>query len=92
MDKVAAVIPSKYELVGLQLGLTVPQLQAIRPLHQSLEGYQKAFGEIFAEWKRRGSLPYNWRTLIGVLRSECVGEILLSKQLASWITETSQGH
>eukprot|EP00731_Ephydatia_muelleri_P004120 Em0002g296a len=37
MEKVAAVIPSKYEMVGLQLGLTPAQLQAIRPQHQSLE-------------------------------------------------------
>ena len=87
MDKVAAVIPSKYELVGLQLGLTLPQLQAICPQHQSLECYQRAFGEIFGEWRRHGSPPYTWRTLIGVLRSASVGEVLLSEQLTSWITQ-----
>ncbi|KAL5506730.1 hypothetical protein EMCRGX_G008461 [Ephydatia muelleri] len=43
MEKVAAVIPSKYEMVGLQLGLTPAQLQAIRPQHQSLEDYHRAF-------------------------------------------------
>ena len=87
MEKVAAVIPSKYEMVGLQLGLTPAQLQAIRPLHQSLEDYHRAFGEIFSEWRRRGSPPYTWRTLTGVLRSASVGEVLLSEQLTSWITQ-----
>eukprot|EP00731_Ephydatia_muelleri_P004073 Em0002g249a len=43
MEKVAAVIPSKYEMVGLQLGLTLAQLQAIRPQHQSLGDYHRAF-------------------------------------------------
>eukprot|EP00731_Ephydatia_muelleri_P004068 Em0002g244a len=43
MEKVAAVIPHKYEMVGLQLGLTLAQLQAIRPQHQSLGDYHRAF-------------------------------------------------
>eukprot|EP00731_Ephydatia_muelleri_P004232 Em0002g408a len=87
MEKVAAVIPSKYEMVGLQLGLTLDQLQAIRPQHQSLENHHRAFGEIFNEWRRRGSPPYTWRTLTGVLRSASVGEVLLSEHLTSWITQ-----
>ena len=36
MDKVAAVIPSEYKMVGLQLGLTQDELQAIRSQHQSV--------------------------------------------------------
>ena len=87
MEKVAAVIPSKYEMVGLQLGLTLAQLQAIRPQHQSLGDYHRAFGEIFNEWRRRGSPPYTWGTLTGVLRSASVGEVLLSEQLTSWLTQ-----
>ncbi|KAL5506367.1 hypothetical protein EMCRGX_G007991 [Ephydatia muelleri] len=83
MEKVAAVIPSKYEMVGLQLGLTPAQLQAIRPQHQSLEDYHRAFSEIFSEWRRRGSPPYTWKILIDVLRSASVGEVLLSEQLTS---------
>ena len=61
MEKVAAVIPSKYEMVGLQLGLTPAQLQAIRPQHQSLEDYHRAFGEIF---NRLIAEDANWRPLI----------------------------
>ena len=87
MEKVAAVIPSKYEMVGLQLGLTPAQLQAIRPQYQSLEDYHRAFGEIFSEWRRRGLPPYTWRTLTGLLRCTSVGEVLLSEQLTSWITQ-----
>ena len=87
MDKVAAVIPHKYEIVGLQLGLTLAQLQVIGPRHPNLEEHHRAFGEIFGEWRRRGSPPYSWKTLISVLRSASVGEILLSEQLTSWITQ-----
>lgn len=87
MEKVAAVIPHKYEMVGLQLGLTLDECKAIHPQHQSLEDYHHAFGEIFDIWRRRGSLPYTWNTLIGVLKSASVREAQLSEQLTSWITQ-----
>ena len=86
MEKVAAVIPSKCWAVGFQLGLTTAELQAICPQHQGLENHHRAFGEIFDVWRRRGSPPYTWRTLTGVLRSASVGEVLLSEQLTTWIT------
>eukprot|EP00731_Ephydatia_muelleri_P004057 Em0002g233a len=44
MEKVAAVIPHKYEMVGLQLGLTLAQLQVIGPRQPNLEEHHRAFG------------------------------------------------
>ncbi|KAL5508936.1 hypothetical protein EMCRGX_G004202 [Ephydatia muelleri] len=89
MEKVAAVIPSKYEIVGLQLGLTLTQLQVIGSRHPTWVRHQRAFNDIFDVWRRRGSPPYTWRTLIAVLRSASVGEVLLSEELTSWITSNS---
>ena len=89
MEKVAVVIPNKYMTVGLQLGLTMAQMQAIRPLHQSLEDHHRAFGEMFGVWRKRGSPPYMWRTIIDVLKTASVGEVLLSDELTSWITRNS---
>ena len=77
MERVAAVIPNKCEMVGLQLGLTLAELQVIGPRHPTLEEHQRV----------SGTPPYTWRTLIGVLRSASVGEVLLSDQLTSWITQ-----
>ena len=88
MEKVAAVIPHKYEMVGLQLGLTPSELQVIGPHHPKLEDYHRAFCEMFAVWKRRGSPPYTWRTIIGVLRTASVGEVRLSEELTSLITSS----
>ena len=87
MDKVAAVIPHKYELIGLQLRLSLAELQVIGPRRPTLEEHHRAFDEMFGVWRRRGSLPYSWRTLIDVLKSPSVGEVLLSEQLTSWITQ-----
>ena len=89
MDRVAAVIPHKFDTVGFQLGLTLGELQVIGPHHPSLEDHHRAYVEMFGVWRRRGSPPYTWRTIIGVLRCASVGEILLSEQLTSWITEGS---
>eukprot|EP00731_Ephydatia_muelleri_P008393 Em0004g731a len=85
MNKVAAVIPDKYEAIGLQLGLTQSQLHAIRPCSQKLEDYNKTYSEIFDVWRRNGSLPYTWKTVINVLKSASVGEVKLSKDLENWI-------
>ena len=89
MDKIAAVIPNKCWAIGLQLGLSPAELQAIFPQQQGLESHHRAYGEIFDVWRRRRSLPYTWRTLINVLRSPSVGEVLLSDELTSWITVAS---
>ena len=86
IDKVAAVIPHKYEVVGLQLGLTLDELQMIVSRHSNLE----AFKEIFRVWRNLGPPHYSWRTLIRVLRSASVGEVLLSEKLTSWIKSTSE--
>ncbi|KAL5506596.1 hypothetical protein EMCRGX_G008278 [Ephydatia muelleri] len=87
MEKVAAVIPHKYEMVGLQLGLTLAQLQVIGPRQPNLKEHHRAFREIFCEWRRCRSSPYTWKILTGVLRSASVGEVLLSEQLTTWITQ-----
>eukprot|EP00731_Ephydatia_muelleri_P038624 Em0834g1a len=77
MDKVAAVIPHKYVLIGLQLRLSLAELQVIGPRHPTLEEHHRAFGEMFGVWRRRGSVPYTWRTLIDLLKSASVGEVRL---------------
>ena len=88
-DRIAVVIPSKYEQVGRLLGLSMAQLQAIHPLQQRLEDHHRAFEEVFGERKRRGSPPYTWRTIIDVLRSAYIGEVLLADQLTSWLMRIS---
>ena len=89
MEKVAAKIPHKYMTVGPQLGLTMGELEVIGPRYPILEDTYRAFGEMFGLWRRRGSPPYMWRTIIDVLKTASVGEVLLSDELTSWITRNS---
>ena len=83
MEKVAAVIPHKYMTIGLQLGLTMGELEVIGPKYSTLEETYRAFGEMFGVWRRRGSPPYTWRTIIDVLKTASVGEVVLSETLTS---------
>ena len=89
MEKVTAVIPNKYMTVGLQLGLKVAELEVIGPKYSTLEETYRAFSEMFGMWRSRGSPPYTWRTIIDVLKTASVGEVVLSDTLTSWITGTS---
>ena len=89
MNKVTAVIPNKFEMIGLQLGLSLAELQVIGPRCPTLEDCYRAFQEMFGVWKRRDSPPYTWRTVIDVLKTLSVGEVMLADQLTSWITGKS---
>lgn len=87
MKKVAAAIPGdKYYIVGIQLDIPIADLSVLRPRHQCVEDYHKAFSEIFDTWRRRVSRPYKWSTIIEVLKSADVDEKRLSAELTSWIT------
>ena len=87
MDKVAAKILTKYEAVGIQLGLQKADLDVLRPRPQTVEDNRRAFSEIFDMWRRQVSRPYKWSTIIEVLNTEHVAEYRLSAELTSWITE-----
>ena len=82
MNDVAAVIPSKWRLVGVQLKLpngTLDEIQAQnagRPDQCIL-----SFEQVFAKWRSLGTSPYTWMTMINALRSPAVGEVTLANKL-----------
>ena len=78
MNKVAAVIPTKWKLVGLQLGLEYPQLEMIEE-KQSLSILR--FCEVFTEWKKRKTSECSWSTVTDALNSQLVGETALADKL-----------
>ena len=78
MNKVAAVIPTKWKLVGLQLGLEHPQLEMIE---QKQSCSVLRFCEVFIEWKNRKTSECSWSTIIDALNSQLVGETALADKL-----------
>ena len=82
-ESVAAVIPDKWRRVGLVLGLTQAQLNAIDDQHRgkSLE----SFAEVFSMWQQLAipDNPVKWSTLVSVLKSRTVAEETLAESIQS---------
>ena len=82
MNDVAAVIPAKWRLVGVQLKLssgTLDEIQAQnvgRPYECIL-----SFEQVFVKWRSLGTSPYTWETMINALCSPAVGEVELANKL-----------
>lgn len=85
MELIGVKIPSQYLSIGLQLGLTESQLEAIHPRHQSLDEYNRTFYEIFKKWKKCGSPAYTWGTIIKVLQSDAVNQASLADEVAKYL-------
>ena len=78
-NRVAAIIPHKWNQVAIQLELD-------RGVRNRIERDGKGccldqFVAVLDEWKQSENLPYTWKTLISVLKSASVGEIALAERL-----------
>ena len=85
LNKVAAEVPNKWEILGLQLKIDYDQLESISSKHQD---NSLRFAAVFQLWKKRGSSSYTWATIIDALRSKFVGEVQLAYELEQWVMST----
>lgn len=82
MNMVAATIPLKWRLFGIQVGLEQAHLEIIEQRHAfSPNSHVSCFGEVFLEWKRRMTKPFTWSTVITALKSQLIGENTLAHKL-----------
>ena len=82
MNDVAAVIPAKWRLVGVQLELSTGTLDSIQTENAGKpNGCIHSFEQVFTEWKRLGTRPHTWETIIDALRTQAVGEIALADEV-----------
>ena len=77
-NRVAAIIPSKWVQVAIQLEIGMGAIDAIRrDKHECFE----QFMAILDIWERSSSPPFTWNTLVSVLKSSSVNEKVLAKEL-----------
>ena len=76
LDFVAAEIPSKWKIFGIQLDIPNDILETY-PSHNSTE----CFIQVFSTWKRNSSPPYTWETVINVLESRSINERSLAEEI-----------
>ena len=81
MEHIAAVIPDKWKLVAIGLGLTMSQISAIDQQHRGHS--QFCFAEVFDHWQRvpTSQRPVNWTTLVNILQCQFVGEAVLADRI-----------
>ena len=76
MNGVAAVIPAKWRLVGVQLKLPNGTLDEIQDQNNGRPNECiLSFEQAFAKWRSLGTSSYTWKTVINALRSPAVGGI-----------------
>lgn len=71
MNWVAAEVPDKWDVVGVQLGLSPNEVNFIR--QYAFGNFQFCFMQVFMSWKDRSKIAYTWNTLIDVLTTRSVG-------------------
>ena len=77
-NRVAAIIPHKWNQVAIQLQLSTGERKAIEK--DNTESSER-FMAVLEHWERSCDLPYTWETLITALKSAFVGEQRLAEQL-----------
>ena len=85
LNKVAAEVPNKWEILGIQLEIDYDQLESISSRHQD---NLLRFAAVFQLWKKSKSSSYTWTTIINALRSKLVGEVQLAYELEQWVMST----
>ena len=73
---VIAKIPNQWFAVGIQLGMSVPELDALRQEYP--HDVHTRFVHIVEKWRSRLDPPFTWNTLLDALRSDAVEEISLA--------------
>ena len=78
MNEVAAVIPNKWQQVGIVLNVSDGDLSCFVQLDS-----QKCFISVFTTWRNKETSPYTWQTVVKALQSPTVGENKLAKDINS---------
>jgi len=84
MNLVAAKLPTKWHLVGLQLDLSCAKLNEIGTCYPA--DCQHFFSLVFFEWENQGTPRYTWKTVLDVLQTPSVEEKSVAKHIESIFT------
>ena len=75
---IGGVIPSKWELFGVQLGLDQGYLDCLRDdYHDS----RNRFNHLFDEWRKRKPSEFTWSTIIRILCSRIINEFTVAENV-----------
>ena len=82
------LIQTKWRGVGCELGLSAEELDTIEK--RSGDWLNRCFSDVFDTWRKQGTPPYTWASIIRALRAPQVKEIDLSRKLEKKFARMSQ--
>ena len=84
LNQVATKVTDKWMNLGLQLKIEHHKLKTI--LRENYGDSKLCCAEMLDVWRKHGSPPYTWGTVIAALRADFVGEIRLADDLKHWVS------
>ena len=81
MDTVATEIPSKWKRMGVAVGMSQSQIDAV-DIHRRGQCFD-CFSDVFKHWQDTSTpeQPANWASLVTVLCSRIVGEEAFAERI-----------
>ena len=82
LENVATAIPDKWQMVGIELDLSVSTIRAIEAERHG--NVHRCFAEIFDHWQKHPTpqRPFCWDTVVEVLKSPVIDEPELARKIA----------
>ena len=84
LNQVATKVTDNWKNLGLQLEIEDHKVETI--FKENPGDSLLCCAKLLAEWKKHGSPPYTWGTVINALRAKFVGEICLADELEHWVS------
>ena len=79
-EKIASVIPQKWDAVAIELDLPMATIDAIEERRHG--NPRRCFSAIFDHWQRNPQRPFCWDTVVKVLQSPSVNEPVLARNIS----------
>ena len=86
MEEIAAVIPTKWRDIGLQLGLDKSVLEGIALISPGDTNH--CYSNVFTQWNNQNltTHPYTWSTVVRALETRVVGENRVAQHIKTKLT------
>ena len=85
MNRVATKVTDNWEKIGILLDVPYSDIKTIS---RNTDDIVLRLAEVFDVWKKNGSPPYTWTTIIDALRAPLVGQVQLAKEVEEWVIES----
>lgn len=85
MNRVAAALPTKWRIIGIQLGLSVAKLDEIESYYP--QDCKRCYSSMFSHWESLGPTPFSWTTVMDALKSDLVEENVFAARLEEDLKE-----